>query len=393
MNPNSPTELRDFLRQPNPAFRWEAKSQNGDLVEIKLTSQKWQGAEWKHDLVIANPPVRKGTSAILYITGDRVDRADLPFMREVAKQAKMPVVALFNIPNQPLYEAEEDALIAYTFGKYLETGDASWPLLFPMTRASLTAMDAAQQWSKGGIKSFVLFGASKRGWTTWLAGVSGDKRIKGIAPAVFDNLNFGAQLKHQLASWGKYSEMISDYTEAGLTEVLESENGKALARMTDPYSYLSDLKVPVLIMNGANDRYWTVDAHRQYLDAIKTPKWLSIVPNSGHSISDPQVASTLAFFARACVGTMPGGLPTIKRWGAQTGNPTTCGDKRAKSVVAWSAFSTSLDFRDSKWESWAQRSGEPKECEATFISVTLEADGLRGIFCSPVTVIRRTGNE
>lgn len=376
MNPSSPTELRDFLRQPNPAFHWEEKSRKGDLVEINLVSQKWQGADWKHDLVIANPPVRKGTSAILYITGDRVDRADLPFMRSVAKQAKMPVVGIFGIPNQPLYEAEEDALIAFTFGKFLETGDASWPLLFPMTRATIAAMDAAQQWSNRGIKNFVVFGASKRGWTTWLAGVSGDKRIKGIAPAVFDNLNFGAQLKHQLASWGKYSEMISDYTEAGLTEVLESENGKALARMTDPYSYLGDLKVPVLIMNGSNDRYWTVDAHRQYLDAIKTPKWLSIVPNDGHSISDPQVASTLAFFARACVGTLPGGLPKAN-------------DSRQKEKQTWSATSKTLDFRDSTWK---PRKGEPKENEATFTSITLEADGVRGVFSSPV-VVSRTGNE
>ncbi len=375
MNPSSPTELRAFLRQPNPAFRWEEQSRKGDLVEIRMTSQKWQGADWKHDLVIANPPVRKGTSAILYITGDRVDRADLPFMREVAKQAKMPVVGVFGIPNQPLYEMEEDALIAYTFGKYLETGDASWPLLFPMSKASITAMDAAQQWSKGGIKDFVVFGASKRGWTTWLAGVSGDKRIKGIAPAVFDNLNFTAQLKHQLASWGKYSEMISDYTESGLIELLESDRGKALARMTDPYSYLGDLKVPVLIMNGSNDRYWTVDAHRQYLDAIKTPKWLSIVPNSGHNISDPQVASTLAFFARACVGTLTGGLPKAR-------------DKRQKGKQTWSATSKTLDFRDSVWKA---RKGEPEANEAMFTSVILEADGVQGVFSSPVSVTRRKG--
>jgi PhoPQ-activated pathogenicity-related protein len=50
------------------------------------------------------------------------------------------VVIASQIPNQPLYFADEsnvprseDAIIAYSFDKFLKTGDEEWPVLLPMT--------------------------------------------------------------------------------------------------------------------------------------------------------------------------------------------------------------------------------------------------------------------
>ena len=51
------------------------------------------------------------------------------------------------VPNQPLTfagEAEkrsEDAIIAYSWDKYLRTGDEAWPLRLPMTKSVVRAMD------------------------------------------------------------------------------------------------------------------------------------------------------------------------------------------------------------------------------------------------------------
>ncbi len=66
----------------------------------------------------------------------------------------------------------EDAVIAFSFDRFMATGDESWPALLPMVKSAVRAMDVIQEVVPLGlgipINDFVVSGGSKRGWTTWL---------------------------------------------------------------------------------------------------------------------------------------------------------------------------------------------------------------------------------
>jgi len=109
----------------------------------------------------------------------------------IAQALGSVVVKVNQIPNQPLYFVDEenvarsgDAIIAYSFDKFLKTGDEEWPALLPMTKSVVRAMDTIQTFLAGKItiNDFIVVGGSKRGWTTWLTAAV-DPRIKAIAPA------------------------------------------------------------------------------------------------------------------------------------------------------------------------------------------------------------------
>ncbi len=364
--------LKSFVNKHDPTLRWSAAKTLDGRVEMKLTSQTWQGKPWLHDLVVTGLDSRAET-AILVVTGDRVDRADLPFMQLLADRSGLPTATLFDVSNQPLFEGlSEDTLIAFTFGKYLETGDSSWPLLFPMTKSVIKAMDALQKWNPK-LKRFVITGASKRGWTTWLTAATGDTRVAGIAPMVFDFLNFEAQLKHQMDSWGKYSEMLEDYVAKGQAEAASTPEGKKLASMVDPYAYLPLFTMPKLIVLGANDRYWSTDGHQLYAPKLPGNTFFRIVPNVGHNLGGGvEAAGAIALFAKGVAGRLDGPLQKLFNVGLV---PT-------KKSVKWAATASSKDFRDSKW---SQTPGEGV-WEASFVETPLTD---WASFTTGVTIRRR----
>ena len=130
-----PAELLQFLRAPDRAFKLERVGPLQGSQQWKMTSQVWQGKPWQHSILWREPskPVSKDT-AILYITGDGPFAGDFRDLTLLSEATQMPIAMLFDIPNQPLYGMKEDDLIAHTFEKYIETRDARWPLLFPMTK-------------------------------------------------------------------------------------------------------------------------------------------------------------------------------------------------------------------------------------------------------------------
>jgi PhoPQ-activated pathogenicity-related protein len=411
---STPVELDDYLRRHDTSFQWSVERREGTRTEIRMVSQTWQGVPWRHSLILVTPRSWKsGDTGVLYITGGAPNAKDLMELTLVAEMAGVPAAMLFDIPNQPIFGMTEDDLIAHTFERYLDTGDKNWPLLFPMAKSAIRAMDVVEEATKDQarpVRRFVVTGASKRGWTTWLVAASGDKRIAGIAPMVIDNLNMAAQMRHQLESWGKYSEMIADYTRRNLQNELSSERGIRLAQMVDPYSYRARMTAPTLIVNGSNDRYWTVDALKHYWSGLRQPKWVLTVPNAGHSLGNGlQALETITAFARACAGEfrMPNMTSKIERRDPDTFVAQVVSAPGVTRLRVWRAMSESLDFRDSRWEAIAQTDLDDEDGpaprstssvafnlprsrnSAVFVEVRYKIDDREFSLTTPVEVVRK----
>ena len=375
-----PPELGGYLKRPDPAYAHSAKPDKNGGLEIDLTSGTWQGATWRHQILFRQPPklAAKGVG-ILYITGDGPTNGDRATLALTSAGTGMPVAMLFDVPNQPLWGMKEDDLIAHTFQKYLETGDATWPLLFPMTRAALRAMDAVQAATKDSdnpITRFVVCGASKRGWTTWLVGASGDRRVIGIAPMVYENLNLTVQMPHQLATWGAYSEMIQDYTKRGLQAALATPRGLRLGAMIDPYSYRDRIRMPALIVRGSNDPYWTVDALDQYEPGLRMPHWLLDVPNAGHTLEGGLMAAeSIGAFARSLAGgpRLPKVDFSFVPDGRQVAVQANSAGLGYRELRVWAAPSDTLDFREAKYKALGTMTitGDPRRGARGAIKVLL----------------------
>lgn len=331
------SELQKFVTKSDCATTWSTLThyvyRRGDRVfhyrQISLNSQIWKGAVWKHRIVIVEPDdhAKNDRVALLLVTGGSVNERDIDQARDLANLARRPAILVFDIPNQPLWSLREDELIAHSFDRYLATGDSSWPLLLPMVKSSLSAMEAVtsvQSTTSRQLEKFVLAGASKRGWTTWLAAATGDPRIIGIAPMVYDNLNIPAQMQRQIERWGSYSPMIEAYTKRGLQRKVGTARGSKLAEMIDPYSYRAKLTMPKLIITGSNDPYWTVDAMSAYWASLPSPRSALIVPNAGHEAGDSELSlRTLGLFVRSCAGEF-----VWPEWDAvQVGESIVCASK------------------------------------------------------------------
>ena len=365
--------LPDYITRPDPNFGWTERSSGKigptSYVELILTSQEWRGITWKHQLYVVRPSSlkRNAKHAMLVIAGsswspefeDPTAQPKLPskapLYAQLAEKLRAPIAVLLQVPFQPLFdELTEDWLIAYTFDQYFKTGETDWPLLLPMVKSSVRAMDAVQAYTKSkwdlNVQTFTVTGASKRGWTTWLTGAV-DPRATAIAPMVIDVLNMGRQMEHAKATWGAPSEKVEPYTKRGLLERLTSPEGRRLLAIVDPYSYRDRLKQPKLIINGTNDEYWVADAANLYWNDLPGEKYLLYVPNNGHGLPDHErvTGATLALHQHQA-GTLS--LPKFKWTLTERANDftlTATTDPWTRMMRVWTTTSPTADLRTAVW--------------------------------------------
>jgi PhoPQ-activated pathogenicity-related protein len=369
-NVTSDNALESYVKRSDPVYQWEIQNSYSllgvSVHEILLTSQKWQGIIWTHQLTVLVPAVTQYNDALLWITGGRnvegmpkwtgTDDGETLIFSLLATKNQAVVAVLRQTPNQPLFDnLKEDELIAYTLHQFQNDGDYSWPLLFPMVKGAVRAMDAVQEFSKDElgktINGFLVSGGSKRGWTTWLTGAV-DQRVEAIAPAVIDMLNMPVSLDYHLEVWGAYSPQIQDYVDLGIPQQVHTEFGGEMVKMIDPYSYRESLTMPKMIFIGTNDPYWPVDAIKHYFKDLPGQNFIHYVPNAGHGLNggEDAINSISAFFGQMLTNNS---YP-VCAWSV---NETVEGisievNTSASELIGaymWSAVSSDRDFRDETW--------------------------------------------
>lgn len=365
------TALKHYVEKIDTTFKWEVKdsykANQLTVYQLLLTSQTWKDIVWVHQLTVLIPDEVKQDGALLLISGgsiengiprwnDNKDDYQLKAMEQIAINNKAVVAVLRQTPNQPLYGGrKEDELISMTLHNFKKDGDYEWPLLFPMVKSAVKAMDAvqvfvAEKYAKR-INKFIITGFSKRGWTTWLTGAT-DDRVIAIAPMVIDVLNMPVSLQYQIETWGDYSVEIQDYVNLGIPQEALTSSGREITTMIDPYSYRKNLLMPKMIFMGTNDPYWVVDNVKNYIDDIPGKNILHYVPNVGHDLGDGrQAARALDAFVSM---TLDGYKYPESNW------KLTKKSKKVKilvnatadllmDVIIWTASSSDKDFRDEEW--------------------------------------------
>src|SRR5258708_26300720 len=181
--------LEEYVAKPEPAYAWKLREKKetdqGTIYDLHLVSQTWQEMKWEHQLQVYQPKgVEPSSKMLLWNTGGTARPDNIALGMELARKAKAPCAFLYGVPNQPLLGGKkEDGLIALSFVLYLHTQDENWPLLFPMVKSVVKAMDALQAFSKQEwkrpVEKFIVAGGSKRGWTSWLSAAA-DERVSAI---------------------------------------------------------------------------------------------------------------------------------------------------------------------------------------------------------------------
>lgn len=364
------TALDRYVKAPDAAFKFNlvntVPGKGYTTYVLDMTSQTWlttaevDRPEWKHWVVVVKPDEVKHTTGLLFIGGG--NNASKPpaqadaFAVQMAVKTKSVVAELRMIPNQPLSffgetrKRSEDSIIAFTWKKFLETGDERWPARLPMTKAAVRAMDTVTQFmgsAEGGglkVEKYVVTGGSKRGWTTWTTAVV-DKRVVAIMPAVIDLLNMTPSFIHHWRVYGFWAPAVGDYVEHGVMEWTETAEFQKLMRLVEPYEYRARLTMPKFIINSTGDQFFVPDSSQFYFKDLKGEKYLRYVPNTDHGVTRrSDAADSLAAYYDSILNNYK--RPEFSWEIAKNGTITVKTKEKPAAVKLWQANNPNArDFR------------------------------------------------
>jgi len=263
--------LDDFFWEEDDIFKYELintdeSSDHMTTYEYNMTSLQWlddtvtDRSVWTHTVYLIVPKEVKDPAAMfLQVTWgnnwiQRKTRSlDDDFGHDLARTQQFAINTgivsgvIKQVPNQPIRFRDdtpddedfyrklgwiggryEDGILAKTWYKFIKhfeaTGKSDYNLLVhpSMGKAAVRALDliAEETFVHTGNYPFKagVVGASKRGWTCWLAAAADFERIKLNSPVVFDLLSSEASMEHLYRSLGGWTYAFVDYWYNGVSD-------------------------------------------------------------------------------------------------------------------------------------------------------------------------------
>ena len=322
--------LECFVKHEDHAYKYQflpEESSNSDRLDIKtylLNSQTWPieknneipTTTWQHKLISYVPHEIGYKQALLYVTGgynyNREGKQTFDKPQEsldyakIALTNKAPVIIIEDVPNQFLFingqPKREDEILANTYRQVMENPMENAYLAghLPMAKAVVKAMDATQEILPD-VESFILSGASKRGWAVWLAAIE-DKRVSAIIPIVIDALNTQENIKHICDSYkGICPISLRDYKAEGITDLITSTEFTDLMKIEDPLSYLNSGKdkyiqrfsIPKYMIHASGDDFFVPDSSKFYFQQLPGNNYIRYLPHAMHYFAGNPVSDAL----------------------------------------------------------------------------------------------------
>lgn len=169
-----------------------------------------------------------------------------------------------------------------------------------MVKSAVKAMDTIQDFafSLRGVPpifNFIVSGASKRGWVTWLAGAV-DRRVTAIIPVVMPIQNMLPNLHSIFRCYGEWGFAFGDYVSQGVTRRITDPAFRAITEIEDPINYNRFIDMPKLMIIGTKDEFFVPDEPKFFFDQLIGEKHIVAVPNGNHPAINSRSTQPEPFF-------------------------------------------------------------------------------------------------
>jgi len=354
------TPLDDYVSAPDENYQWHDTNATfktllgGKAHVLNVTSQKWldvtqahgpDGDLWTHQVLVVVPAnVKHTTVSLAYLTGNCNSKPSVPgptdeellIVDTTSHDTGTIGIIVYQLPNCPIiYPSDpsqkgrtEDSMIAWAWNEFFSTPDHDprWLPRLPMVKAAMQSMRAAEAFiatlNVGKVGGWLVAGASKRGWTTWMVGAVTCPTcvtIKAIAPLVPIVPALRREIHRMYQAYGGFTFAFKDYQDGlNLTTHIDDPIMGRLLDIVDPINYKQRLaRLPVYVVDSSDDEFMMMDWTNIWYDEMKAalPELhLLIAPNSEHSLATgvPEVVESLgAFVASLAAGEPIGGRPNF----------------------------------------------------------------------------------